>query len=267
MWTAIGLFLKGVAGFIWTLAKSKVFWAILGIALVLASAMCEGYHLAKDVDAKTISDLNAQITTLTQKDKDDVKAIKDKWDEQNLADAKETAKKTVALEQAHQKIEGDLNAKVATIQHERDAALNSASVLSRQTRPTTPTAINPAAPITDCTGLQLFREDSQFLIRQASLSDQVVAERDACYAQYQKVSEISMAVNTVAGTSITGASEDTPIAIPAVAVPHVLEHEGDSQSPLPTNSETPQIHHDANETVPKTISEAIDGATKTDPFG
>lgn len=67
----------------------------------------------------------------------------------------------------------------------------SATIVSLQQRPTR-TISNPsiATVVQACTGRELFREDGEFLAREASRADEVVIERDFYYEQYERARTI-----------------------------------------------------------------------------
>lgn len=84
-----------------------------------------------------------------------------------------------------------LNAKIQTINTNLSNALDSVAMLKRTKRPDT-TNLQKDLPASTCTengatGQLLYREDAEFLTRQAALADVIVSERDGCYTMYNIV--------------------------------------------------------------------------------
>lgn len=52
-----------------------------------------------------------------------------------------------------------------------------------------PISTNPALPSPSCTGAELYREDGEFLIREAARAERVKEERDFFYKQYANAQE------------------------------------------------------------------------------
>jgi hypothetical protein len=73
--------------------------------------------------------------------------------------------------------------KIDAITRERDAAL--VRLRNRPTRPTTATKDTPS--VQACTGRELYREDGEFLTREAARAESILAERDYYYQQYEEV--------------------------------------------------------------------------------
>ena len=98
------------------------------------------------------------------------------------ADTKETEKK---LADSALKGEQDKNEKLQDIN-----AKLSATIISLQQRPSRPTSPTTTTVVQACTGRELFKEDGEFLAREAALADKVVVERDFYYEQYERAREI-----------------------------------------------------------------------------
>ncbi len=104
--------------------------------------------------------------------------------------ANETDKRWRLLENTwkvkHTAIDEEKKHEVEAIQRKLDTAI--AELQSRPTRASA--AASTAKGATDskgtggCTGAQLFRDDAEFLTREAAAADNVVAELKACYAHY-----------------------------------------------------------------------------------
>lgn len=98
-------------------------------------------------------------------------------------ETKETEKK---LAESVLKGEQEKNEKLQSINDKL-----SATIISLQQRPSRPTNTAPTTTIIQaCTGRELFREDGEFLAREASRADQVVVERDFYYDQYERARAI-----------------------------------------------------------------------------
>lgn len=111
-------------------------------------------------------------------------AIKDTHYKGLLLQAHSNAKKAEeTLESKAEKNQAALEAKITTISSELSAALH--RLHNRPARPT-PSDNTKAPPATEaCTGGQLYREDGEFLIREASRANEVVVERDFFYKAYE----------------------------------------------------------------------------------
>ena len=73
------------------------------------------------------------------------------------------------------------------------------SLHNRQDRPSNLPS-NPNSPST-CTGAELYREDAEFLAREAARADQAVIDRDYYYEQYESVRRTLNQSGTDAGQS------------------------------------------------------------------
>lgn len=82
---------------------------------------------------------------------------------------------------------------IRTISDQRDAAL--IKLRNRPSRPTTPDTPKDSNVSQACTGRELFREDAEFLTREAARADQIVAERNYYYSQYEKVRKQLYGIN------------------------------------------------------------------------
>ena len=83
----------------------------------------------------------------------------------------------------------DKDNEIQAIDAERDAAL--AKLRNRPRRPAPGTAQSPAngEAASGCTGARLFGDDAEFLIREAARADTIRVALNACYAQYDMISE------------------------------------------------------------------------------
>ena len=92
-----------------------------------------------------------------------------------------TERATLALEASSRKNSKEKDAKIKSINDKLDAAL-----ISLRNRPLRTKYIELAGPKQACTGRELFREDGEFLTREAARADSIVVERDYYYDQYEK---------------------------------------------------------------------------------
>ena len=83
----------------------------------------------------------------------------------------------------------DKDNEIQAIDAERDAAL--AKLRNRPRRPAPGTAQSPAngEAASGCTGARLFGDDASALIREAARADTIRVALNACYAQYDMISE------------------------------------------------------------------------------
>ena len=103
--------------------------------------------------------------------------------EQVVIDAKAKAKadkETADLQANADKLRGEKDAQIAILSNQRDAAL--ASLRARPARPSAPASDGQTA--TGCTGSQLYRDDGEFLVREAARADEIRIALKVCYAEY-----------------------------------------------------------------------------------
>lgn len=96
----------------------------------------------------------------------------------------EANKKEEKLEQSALALEKVKDEEIARVIGQRDAAIKRLS--DRPTRPSTPIPTKAPEVGEACTARELYREDAEFLVREAARADQVVAERNYYYQQYEK---------------------------------------------------------------------------------
>lgn len=95
-------------------------------------------------------------------------------------DARKTETKLELSALALEKVKDD---EIKRINGKLSVALNSLS--KRQSRPTTTNGAKTITTIQACTGAQLYKEDGEFLVREANRADEVAIERDYWYNQYE----------------------------------------------------------------------------------
>jgi hypothetical protein len=111
---------------------------------------------------------------------------------------------------AKAKSESDLNAYKAQADKDKQDALTkvsaslTATISSLQQRPTrsdlnSAVASAVASAKQACTGAELFREDAEFLAREAARADAVIVERDYYYGQYEHAREVLSGQESDAG--------------------------------------------------------------------
>lgn len=97
-------------------------------------------------------------------------------------------------QRASQSVTEALQANADTERQKKDETINRintklADALSRlHNRPTRPASLSQDTPVVQaCTARELYREDGEFLTREAARAESVVAERDYYYQQYEEV--------------------------------------------------------------------------------
>ena len=119
-------------------------------------------------------------------------SVRVEFDKYKLEQAAQTVKAEVAARAKEQQWQASAD---ATTKAKDETILNinarlADAVISLRNRPERPASgVVPDAPgaCPAATGTRLYRDDSEFLSRIASSAAIVVAERDACYAQYNEL--------------------------------------------------------------------------------
>lgn len=93
-----------------------------------------------------------------------------------------------------QKAANELQARADKMRDEKDAKINrinselNVALVSLRNRPSRPETVTHDTPVSQaCTGRELYREDGEFLAREAARAESVLAERDYYYKQYEEV--------------------------------------------------------------------------------
>jgi uncharacterized protein HemX len=150
------------------------------LALVLVMAVGYGVWLYKDRQYQALEKEYAQL--IQQSEDIAIQHSKDMADQKAAADKD----KNEALKK-----------NAASLQSVIDSLRN------RQARPNN--LPNNSSAGSTCTGTQLYREDAEFLAREAARADSVIIERDYYYGQYESVRKL---LNDAAGqTSDAGRSK------------------------------------------------------------
>lgn len=104
--------------------------------------------------------------------------------QEKLNEAAENARETERLlRKSHEQQKQLKDAQIKNINSKLDTAL--AELLKRPSRPTD-NSPNPPHP-SSCTGAELYREDGEFLAREAARAERVLKERDFYYQEYENV--------------------------------------------------------------------------------
>lgn len=153
---------------------------VLVIALLMSVSAAGGFktgemHVQARWDARTISDQKAEKKRL------------------EIAAAAQIEADRASAQETHRRMERA--AEVEKVKDEKLASLNArVSSLSRELRarpdrPAAPAAAGNPAIAQGCTGAQLYRPDAEFLVGEAARADRILAERDACYQQYDSLTK------------------------------------------------------------------------------
>jgi hypothetical protein len=104
--------------------------------------------------------------------------------QQKLSEAEQKARKTEHKLQEHtDRLRESKDAEIKSISNKLSVALN--ELRNRPKRPSSPP--EDTGTTKACTGGELFREDAEFLTREAARADRVLVERDYYYSQYESV--------------------------------------------------------------------------------
>ncbi len=103
------------------------------------------------------------------------KAVEKEKDKRIKLEKELNEKHTIALKQKDDKIQ--------SIDAELSVALKRLS--NRPTRPISMPSPTTTTVVQSCTGRELYKEDGQFLAREAARAEKVIAERDYYYNQYE----------------------------------------------------------------------------------
>jgi hypothetical protein len=145
-------------------------WVILGMVVAFGLAATGGYYQGNQAGKATVQQA---------------------WDKEK---AEQYAQYAKAMEESVEK-QQQLQMGADRLRQEKDreirdiTARNTAlanSLQQRQTRPAETNTVSSAASAgsSGCTGKELYREDSQFLVRLAAEADELRVALKQCYAQY-----------------------------------------------------------------------------------
>jgi len=153
-----------------TFARSH--WKLIGIAALAIFAGTQTLRLAWTQTA--LEKLTAKIAVMA--------AITNETDKKWRATESTWKVKTAQIVK-------DKDNEIQAIDAERDAAI--AELRNRPRRPAPGTAESPAngEAAGGCTGASLYAPDAEFLIREAARADTIRVALNACYAQYDMISE------------------------------------------------------------------------------
>jgi polysaccharide pyruvyl transferase WcaK-like protein len=111
-----------------------------------------------------------------------------------LASREEADKKTIVLELSALALEKTKDETISRISNDLDAALK--RLRNRPVRPSAPDTSKDSAVAEACTARELYREDAEFLTREAARANTVVAERNYYYQQYEKVRKVLYGIDS-----------------------------------------------------------------------
>lgn len=110
-------------------------------------------------------------------------SIKQEYDKEVLKATEEAIEKERKLVEEHLKETQIKNAKIKSINDKLNVVVNE---LRNRPGRSPESASTTAETGATCTGASLFREDGEFLAREAARADKILAERDYCYSEYER---------------------------------------------------------------------------------
>lgn len=108
-------------------------------------------------------------------------ALVNKYQQAQIDAEQKSRKKEQEVQAAFDKERDKKNAEIRNIRRDLDAAL-----VELRNRPARATVSNATSNGSGATGAQLYREDAEFLTREAARADEIMAHLKACYASYEK---------------------------------------------------------------------------------
>lgn len=145
------------------LLKICAFLAALVVAFTFH--LQDKHNAVKEAVTATTSTLNAQ------------------YDKALRAEEAKALRTSKALQASANKMRDEKDAKISLINSQLNTVL--VSLHNRPSRTETVTSDSPSSQA--CTGRELYREDGEFLAREAARAERVLAERDYYYQQYEEV--------------------------------------------------------------------------------
>lgn len=131
--------------------------------------------------------------------RDGAEHVTAKWDKEKLANAEAIAsaeRKVREIEQSMQdqvfKVQKDKHDEIDRLNRKHHAIVD--GLRKRAARPAPVPVPSPAAhteSACQCDGRQLYREDAEFLAREAARADAIRIELEACYRQYDQARELN----------------------------------------------------------------------------
>lgn len=149
-------------------------WLLLAAVIAVGAALGAGYYKGNQ---------DGQAEVQQQWDKERAKQMAEFAENQRLAREKEQA-----LQQSADRLRQEKDLEIKNVSARATALSN--SLRDRQTRPTADASqVSNSTGIGQayCTGKQLYREDSEFLVRVAREADELRAALTQCYNQYDEV--------------------------------------------------------------------------------
>ncbi len=115
------------------------------------------------------------------------KAVQAKWDSEKAAAVTAQRDKEAALQASMDKLREEKNRETAKLR--RTVAALTDSLRDRPERPSVPASANAGDGASGCTGAELYRQDSQFLVNEATRADQIRLALKSCQDAYQAASK------------------------------------------------------------------------------
>lgn len=142
------------------------------VALLILIASLTGFH----VYDKNVAVKAAIVMTTTKLNTEYQKKLDQK--------VEEAATVTKKLQTDASKAQEQKDAEIKKLADSLSAATR--SLQNRPKRESAPVVTNPPSVVSSCTGAELYREDGEFLTREAYRAESLIGERDYYYNQYEK---------------------------------------------------------------------------------
>lgn len=113
--------------------------------------------------------------------------VQAKWDTEKAATATAQRTKEAELQAGMDKLRTEKNRETAKLR--RTVAALTDSLRDRPERPSVPASANAGDGASGCTGAELYRQDSQFLVNEATRADQIRLALKSCQDAYQAASK------------------------------------------------------------------------------
>lgn len=114
-------------------------------------------------------------------------SVQTAWDAANVQALEELRKKEASLQASMDKLREDKNRETAKLR--RTVAALTDSLRDRPERPAVPASASAGDGPSGCTGAELYKPDSQFLVGESARADQIRLALKACQDAYQAASK------------------------------------------------------------------------------
>lgn len=142
----------------------SIYYKLISVAVIISAAV--GWHYYDRSQAITAAET----------------ALNDKYDreyQQKVLDAQKASSTLLAATIEDERIKNEALSNINAWQH--------ATIISLQQRPTRSQLNSAVAEARKaCTGTELYREDAEFLTREAARAERLIKERDFYYEQYER---------------------------------------------------------------------------------